>query len=169
MLINILHRFRITDDGYIYSPIMEGFFQCNTGQMVSGYSGKYGNFNKFKMQLIKEEDIINARELVSLSNQIINIQKIYSKTHQTSEKDQKLQVNKINGLENSKPVKICMAVPVTSKGTQMSSVSESPFWSNLFDSFMKSIDWRSNRYEFEFYIGSFLLLLLIILFNNIFI
>jgi hypothetical protein len=143
---------------------MEGFFQCNHGQMLSGYKGKYGNFNKFKMELLQEEDAINARELVSLSDQIINIQKIYSTNHKSSEKDQKLQFNKINGLENAKPVKICIAVPVTSKGTQMSSVSDSPFWSNLFDSFMKSIDWRSNRYEFQFYIG---LLLFIIIINSI--
>jgi hypothetical protein len=35
----------------------------------------------------------------------------------------------------------------------MKSVTESPFWSNLFDSFMKSIDWKSNRFIFKFYLG----------------
>lgn len=55
--------------------------------------------------------------------------------------------------EDEKVTKICMAIPVTSKGTQMKSVSDSPFWNNLFDSFMKSIDWRSNHYVFRFFIG----------------
>lgn len=32
-------------------------------------------------------------------------------------------------------------------------MKESPFWTNLFDSFMKSIDWRSNRMVFKFYLG----------------
>ena len=35
----------------------------------------------------------------------------------------------------------------------MKDVTESPFWVNLFDSFMKSIDWKSNHYIFRFYIG----------------
>lgn len=50
-------------------------------------------------------------------------------------------------------IKICIAVPVTSKGTEMKEVAASPFWNNLFDSFMKSIDWRSNKLIFAFYIG----------------
>jgi hypothetical protein len=32
-------------------------------------------------------------------------------------------------------------------------VKESPFWTNLFDSFMKSIDWRSNKMVYKFYLG----------------
>ena len=35
----------------------------------------------------------------------------------------------------------------------MKTVEDSPLWSNLFDTFMKSIDWRSNRYIFRFYLG----------------
>jgi hypothetical protein len=42
---------------------------------------------------------------------------------------------------------------MTSKGTDMKDVLESPFWNNIFDSFMRSIDWRSNKYSFRFYIG----------------
>lgn len=42
---------------------------------------------------------------------------------------------------------------MTSKGTVMKDVTESPFWSNLFDSFMKSIDWKANKYIFRFYLG----------------
>jgi hypothetical protein len=35
----------------------------------------------------------------------------------------------------------------------MLDISESPLWSNLFDSFMKTIDWRSNKIVFKFYLG----------------
>jgi hypothetical protein len=61
---------------------------------------------------------------------------------------------------------------MTSKKTQMTDISQSPVWSNLFDSFMdvrslpylspsshlllcllQSIDWTSNRYHFGFYLG----------------
>lgn len=53
----------------------------------------------------------------------------------------------------TQPIKICMAIPITSKGTDMKLVVDSPFWNNLFDSFMKSIDWRSNHYIFRFFLG----------------
>ena len=42
---------------------------------------------------------------------------------------------------------------MTSKGTRMESVRDSPLWPNLFDSFMHSVDWRTNRYVFKFYLG----------------
>ena len=42
---------------------------------------------------------------------------------------------------------------MTSKGTEMQSITESPLWSNLFDSFMKTIDWRSNKFIFRLYLG----------------
>ena len=42
---------------------------------------------------------------------------------------------------------------MTSKGTDMDIVEESPFWPNLFDSFMTSIDWKANKYLFRIYLG----------------
>ena len=59
----------------------------------------------------------------------------------------------ILGLDSASPVRICLGIPITSKGTKMDEIRDSPFWNNLFDSFMKSIDWRSNRYVFRFYLG----------------
>ena len=47
-------------------------------------------------------------------------------------------------------VKVAIVIPMTSKGTEMREVTDSPLWSNLFDSFMKTIDWRSNKFIFRF-------------------
>lgn len=146
-------RFRVTSDGYLYSGIMSGFFQCSAGQMVKGYSGTYGSFNHFILEPISEKGVQLAEEMVHLSNQILDIQKKYTEAHQSSLQARKAAVNLVNGLENRNTVKICIGIPMTSKGTMMSTVSDSPLWSNLFDSFMKSIDWRSNRYVFRFYLG----------------
>ena len=59
----------------------------------------------------------------------------------------------MSGLDSANPVRICLGIPITSKGTKMDEIRDSPFWNNLFDSFMKSVDWRSNRYVFRFYLG----------------
>ena len=73
--------------------------------------------------------------------------------HQLSAKQRREKVQDVAGTDNPNVGKICLGVPMTSKGTQMTNIADSPFWSNLFDSFMKSIDWRSNRYVFRFYLG----------------
>jgi len=62
-------------------------------------------------------------------------------------------VNMVTGSASNNTVHMCIAVPMTSKGTVMKDLAESPFWANLFDSFMKTIDWRSNRFVFKFYLG----------------
>ena len=94
-----------------------------------------------------------AQELVSLSMQIESIQEEEIDSHQSSQQARKSAVELVIGAEHRRTVRICIGVPMTSKGTQMKSVEESPLWSNLFDSFMKSIDWRSNSYVFRFYLG----------------
>jgi len=146
-------RFRHTEEGYLYSGLIQGFFQCSAGQMVKGYAGKYGTYNKFIVQEVPKEVVATAQELIDLSKKITEIQKSYMESHQSSLQARKAAVNMVTGLDNPNPVKICIGVPMTSKGTMMSSVSDSPLWSNLFDSFMKSIDWRSNRFIFKFYLG----------------
>lgn len=52
-----------------------------------------------------------------------------------------------------KGFKIALCVPMTSRGTDMSAVDQSPLWFNLFASFMESIDWSKNQHEFTFYLG----------------
>ena len=59
-----------------------------------------------------------------------------------------------------------LGIPLTSKGTVMYEITESPLWSNMFDSFMnvicywglvckivQSIDWKANKYVFGIYLG----------------
>ena len=46
-LIGIAETFRLTEDGYLYSPLTQGFFTCGAGQMVSGYPVRYGSWNAF--------------------------------------------------------------------------------------------------------------------------
>lgn len=146
-------RFYRTEDGYLYSPLINGVFQCAADQMVKGYSGKYGTTNHFIFEQISEEDVFTARETVDLSKKISKIQKAYSATHQTSPQARNAQVKLVTGMDQASPVRLCMAVPMTSKGTLMKSVADSPLWANLFDSFMKTIDWRSNRIIFGLYLG----------------
>lgn len=124
--------------------------------MISGSPGSLSEYNSPKSFILESvnKDIVRTSYLLKdLSDQIQFIQYAYSKTHQKSQIDRKSSVLEITGMENPNPVKICIGVPITSKGTIMSDVVDSPFWTNLFDSFMKSIDWRSNRYIFRFYLG----------------
>ena len=146
-------KFRITEQGYLYSPLMQGFYQCGKGLMVKGFDGKYNNKNKFIMERVSNDKVNKMRELKDLSDQILKIQNKYVEDSQSSIKTQKAAVHNIIGLDNLTPVKIAICVPMTSKSTSMKSVTESPFWSNLFDSFMKSIDWKSNKFIFKFYLG----------------
>lgn len=76
-------------------------------------------------------------------------------THQQSLKDTKAAMKAATDIDSpaSAPIKICLGVPMISKGTEMETSGDSPFWAYLFDSFMKSIDWRSNKYVFRFYLG----------------
>lgn len=150
-----------------------GFFTCAPGQAVLAYPGKYGNFNHFKLIELSEERMIESFLMVDLSQKLSQIQQNYFESRFYFQLDgsivprQRAPVlamdkgtdkgkdgtKKGDEEEIEKVTKICMAIPVTSKGTQMKSVADSPFWNNLFDSFMKSVDWRSNRYVFRFFIG----------------
>ena len=48
---------------------------------------------------------------------------------------------------------MAIVVPMTSRGTDMDGVEQSPLWFNLFASFVESVDWRKNRHTFHFYLG----------------
>lgn len=145
-------RFRITSDGYLYSPLMGGFFQCNSGnnEMVKGYAGKYSSFSKFKFRAVSDINAQRAQALVHLSNQISSIENKYINQFPIRNKKSSTAISEP---DSAKKIKICIGVPVTSKGTLMKAIDESPFWSNVFDSFMKSIDWKSNKYVYRFYMG----------------
>ena len=123
--------------------------------MVSGSPGEYSQYNSkaFVMEKVSSEIVRSSYMLLDLSNQIINVQADYIKSNQKSPQQRASSTLKVTGMENATPVKICLGVPITSKGTDMKEVVDSPFWTNLFDSFMKSVDWRSNRFVFRFYLG----------------
>jgi hypothetical protein len=147
-------RFRITDEGYIYSPAVGGYLQCSGNQQVRAEPSlsKY-SASRFVLQKIGEKDVRYAEEVVSLSEQILSIQQAYTLEHQVSIQAQNAAIKSVTSSDNPAPVRICVGIPMTSKGTEMSSVRDSPLWSNLFDSFMKSVDWRSNKYVYRFYLG----------------
>lgn len=121
--------------------------------MIAGQEGKYGNWNKFVLEKVSEEQLQHAYGLVAMSEEVIKIQTNYIKEKQISVEERKKKIHETISADSTQTVKICMGVPITSKGTEMAEVVDSPFWSNLFDSFMKSVDWRSNRYIFRFYLG----------------
>lgn len=123
--------------------------------MISGNPGEYSQYNSkaFIMEKVSPEVVRSSYMLLDLSRQIVDIQSEYSQKFRKSPKDRKSSALEVTGMDNPNPVKICLGVPITSKGTDMKDVTDSPFWTNLFDSFMKSVDWRSNRFVFRFYLG----------------
>lgn len=121
--------------------------------MIKGFPGKYGTYSKFLFEKVSDTDNAEAQKLVHLSNQIISIQTEYAESNQKSLQSRQSAVNLANSASSPNTVKICIGVPMTSRGTVMQDVDESPFWPNLFDSFMKSIDWLSNKYVYRFYLG----------------
>ena len=152
-LIGIAETFRLTEEGYLYSPLTQGFFTCGAGQMISGYPGRYGSWNVFVLEPVHKDDVLASYTLVDLSRKVSKIQRQY--LQQMSQMAVKsFDAVPKNILPNpDEAIRVCVAVPITSKGTVMKEVVDSPFWTNLFDSFMRSIDWRSNRYIFRFYLG----------------
>ena len=123
--------------------------------MVSGNPGEYSQYNSkaFIMEKVNSDTVRNSYLLIDLSNKIINIQTENSIKYSQTNKQRYNNALEVTGMDNPNIIKICLGIPITSKGTDMKNIQESPFWSNIFDSFMKSIDWRSNRYIYRFYLG----------------
>eukprot|EP00981_Chlorochromonas_danica_P006541 scaffold1431_cov167-Ochromonas_danica.AAC.1 len=171
-VVGAAESFRLSSEGYLYSPLINAFLTCSAGQMVSATVSSYGYpypSRAFVFEEVPADELHKAYQLVDLSHKIQSIQQrsipflpavagsVSSKTidevkgHIAGEE----AVRKPSTLSEEKreDYNIALCVPMTSKGTKMSDVTESPFWSNLFDSFMKSVDWHSNKYRFTFYIG----------------
>jgi hypothetical protein len=150
-------KFRLSDEGLLFSTLVKGGFTCASGQSVKGFSGPYNNFNKLVFQEVDNERLQKAWELVDLSQQVEQIQAQYAGVHAATDRERRQNANaavssSARGIA-SDAIKIAITVPMTSKGTEMTSVADSPFFANLFESFMESIDWRSNRIEFGFFLG----------------
>lgn len=135
---------------------MRGLMQCSTDKPVLGYTGPESSGSKFLMEKVAPDQVHDALVLAELSRQILEIQTNYIK-HKAVESARLPKTVDSHLLGNpdaiEMPIHVAIAVPVTSKGTLMTQINDSPFWSNLFDSFMKSIDWRSNKLIFKFFIG----------------
>ena len=155
-------KFRLSQDGILYSPLIKGGFTCGNGKAVFGYQGPYNNFDKFVFKEVSGHKLQRGYELSDLSNKILNIQNEYGKeAKEVLSKMKKITIlNKNKNIaetdereNHEKITKIAITVPMTSKNTDMQSIADSPFFANLFDSFMKTIDWRSNRFVFRFFLG----------------
>ena len=155
-------RFRISPDGYIYSSLVGGFIQCSSDKAVLGYPGVFSKGSKFVIEKVAPDQTFRALELSELSSKILSMQRAYINDKIQQQKSEQLigdMHETDNGAKNKyhkedgNLVKVAIVVPMTSKGTEMTEVSDSPLWSNLFDSFMKTIDWRSNKLAFRFYLG----------------
>jgi hypothetical protein len=158
-VIGSAETFRLSPEGYLFSALMGGFFQCAAGQMISGYGGSASSWNHFVLEPVPKDAVMTSYALVDLSKKVTSIQSNYLANWETQKKKSRTSSSSsVSGNYNSTsglttPIKICLAIPMTSKGTDMKDVLESPFWNNVFDSFMRSVDWRSNKYVFRFYIG----------------
>ena len=103
--------------------------------MVTGTTGQYSQYNSkaFIMEKVSSEIVRNSYLLIDLSRQIIEIQSAHSQEHQKTLKERKSAAVGVTGMDNPNAVKICLGVPITSKGADMKDVGDSPFWTNLFN------------------------------------
>lgn len=141
--------FRFTDKGYMYSSFANGFVECQEDNTVGIASTQpYSSYEVYThvvhLKPIASKDLEDALSLVSLSSQLREIYQNHSSLASSTP-------DTIPYLGGS--LKICIAIPMTSKGTEMTSVADSPFWSNFFDSFMTTIDWQANTYVFQIFLG----------------
>lgn len=153
----LAERFQVVGT-MLYSELMHGYLQCSGSQLAEGLKGFPGetlyedstiyhfNFTKASPQVVSQ-----ARTLRAASNHIISTQ--------NKQLTQVLALRKATGASaglaahKTASAHIALVVPMTSRGTDMGTVEQSPFWFNLFASFMESIDWNTNKHDFTFYLG----------------
>ena len=101
------------------------------------------------MTLVSPVELARAKELLAAS------QHVYALTR-GDDGDAAAADSSAGGRHASptkKSLQVALVVPMTSRGTEMDSVAQSPLWFNLFASFVESIDWRENKHRFVFYLG----------------
>ena len=150
---------------YIFEYAIGAFFSCSPNNVVSG--NNFNDAGRFVVEKVLPEDSAKMRALAALSEEIIHIQA--TPVENMTDSIMRAQISLMKGEDrDARPVavpnstthdpqdihfKVVLGVPVTSKGTLMNEIADSPIWTNLFDSFMDSIDWSSNHILFGFYIG----------------
>jgi len=157
----------------LYSELMRGFIQCNGGgvsEPVRGFSGEAADESRveFQFNLTRADaaTMAKARELLKASKHAEELRAKADANRRarllaaSAERGEKFSLKPGERLPRRGPsaldsgsLKVAIVVPMTSRGTDMDGVEQSPLWFNLFASFVESVDWRKNRHTFHFYLG----------------
>ncbi|CAM9129866.1 unnamed protein product [Discosporangium mesarthrocarpum] len=155
-----IFRFR---EGMIYNDIMKGYISCSgerKQEKVVGIAGDHiwQDPDNHRIRLIKvsNEELERARTLRGMSKSVQHRQQEAINNYLAEAKGKKNQ-----GAEDSEGVekeeittgRIAVCVPMTSTGTAAFFLDQSPLFSVTFDSFLESVDWRRNRFRFDWYLG----------------
>jgi len=146
----------------LYSELMHGYLQCSGGglsEMVKGFPGETlyeeSDVYHFNMSTVKPAEMARARTLRAASDHVSSLQRQQlSQFLSLGDAARKVTRGPSGGARLPAAAhRVALCVPITSKGTDMASVDQSPLWFNLFASFMESVDWASSEHEFTFYLG----------------
>ena len=132
----------------LYSELMRGYVQCAGGGVTEPLRGFAGESlleaeKQYAFNLTWVPNVKRARTLLEASQHVAKVRQQWDLAKKKPKRD----------LSNNKGYKIALVVPMTSRGTEMTTVDESPLWFNLFASFVESVDWRKNKHVFTFYLG----------------
>ncbi|KAJ1460573.1 hypothetical protein M885DRAFT_478118 [Pelagophyceae sp. CCMP2097] len=141
----------------LYSELMRGYLHCGGGgvsEPVRGFGGEATLDENpdvvFNVTTIDAATLKRARALLAASRHVFATTRGASSGAKAAERpDGKPSKKKAQ----ARALTIAVVVPMTSRGTEMDSVAQSPLWFNLFASFVESVDWRTNRHRFIFYLG----------------
>ena len=161
----------------LYSELMRGYVQCAGGDVSVGVRGWAGEtvdelnadyyFNASK---VDAGALRTARRLLAASRHVAATRAAADAARRDAQLADLAKTGLASGLrpgESADPrrrdgaksafeaskLKVAVVVPMTSRGTDMNSVDQSPLWFNLFASFVESVDWRKNKHQFVFYLG----------------
>lgn len=147
----------------LYSELMHGYLQCSgTGmaEELKGFPGEtlYEESDVYHFALSKAspQEVATSRTLRAASRHVEATQQGQIATYLARKKmaGSLPRPGSMGGSEGKQPgFKVALCVPMTSRGTDMASVDQSPLWFNLFASFMESVDWATNPHSFTFYVG----------------
>ena len=156
----------------LYSELMRGYVQCTGGgvsEPVRGFSAEAADAKlmyQFNMTRVSSKVMAKARELLAASKHAEGLRakadalrrgQLLAKSAETGgsqglKPGERLPLRGPSALDTGS-LQIAIVVPMTSRGTDMEGVEQSPLWFNLFASFVESVDWRKNRHTFHFYLG----------------
>jgi len=156
----------------LYSELMRGYLQCSGGgvsEPVRGFAGETvdaaaAEYN-FNFTVASPEVLRRARTLLASSDHIVATRRVADAARRAAALADRSRIAGVAVTTPNKPppkatpsayegrLRVAVVVPMTSRGTDMDGVEQSPLWFNLFASFLESVDWRANRHDFHFYLG----------------